>query len=203
VRISLSFLAISAFVTEDEASADSYEHPMLNAVLRISDARFVREGCELVVPFSIVLRAGERGILAQPNERGAHVAARIAAAIVKPTCGSVLVGDFDSRVQPAQAKRLVGFVPACGFAGGTRSLEREVRFRADVWDLDAHAMRENAEVLFAALQHTATEAYARAVALALAPGVALIVLESPPAGTADVLARLQPEATLLLTRAAA
>lgn len=174
----------------------------MNAVLRISEACFVRDGCELVVPFSIVLNPGERGTIAQTDERGAHVAARMAAAIVKPTCGSVFVGDFDSRVQPAQAKRLVGFVPACGFSGGTRSLEREVRFRADVWDLDAQRMRHHAETIFAALKRTATESYARAVALALAPGVALIVLETPPPGTADALARLQPDAALLVTRAA-
>jgi ABC-type Na+ transport system ATPase subunit NatA len=174
----------------------------MNPILRISAARFVRDGCELVEPFSSVLGPAERETVTQADERGAHIAARIAAAIVKPTCGSVFVGDFDSRVQPAQAKRLVGFIPACGFSGGTRSLEREVRFRADVWDLDPQTLRRNAETLLAALESTATPSYARAVALALAPGVALIVLETPPPGVADILARLQPEAALLATRVA-
>ena len=54
-------------------------------LLRVSDARFVRGGCELVAPFSIGLAAGERGTVLQPNELAAKIAARIAAAIVKPT----------------------------------------------------------------------------------------------------------------------
>ena len=171
----------------------------MNAVLRVSEARFVRDGCELVAPFSIALGAGERATVIQPNEKAAKIAARIAAAIVKPTCGSVVVGDFEARVQPAQAKRLVGFVAACGFAGGTRNLEREVRFRADVWGLDAATLRRNAEIVYAALEPLATTAYARAVALALAPDVAAIVLEQPPLGIADVLVNLRPRAALLST----
>jgi len=168
-------------------------------LLRVSDARFVRGGCELVAPFSIGLAAGERGTVLQPNEHAAKIAARIAAAIVKPTCGSVFIGDFDARLQPAQAKRLVGFVAACGFAGGTRSLEREVRFRADVWDLDAQTMRRNAETIYAALELVVPLDYAHAVALALAPDVAVVVLELPPAGVEDALARLRPNAALMST----
>jgi hypothetical protein len=168
-------------------------------LLRVSDARFVRGGCELVAPFSIGLAAGERGTVLQPNELAAKIAARIAAAIVKPTCGSVFVGDFDARLQPAQAKRLVGFVAACGFAGNARSLEREVRFRADVWDLDAQTMRRNAETIYAALERVVPPAYAHAVALALAPDVAVVVLELPPAGVEDALARLRPNAALMST----
>jgi ABC-type Na+ transport system ATPase subunit NatA len=171
----------------------------MNAVLRVSDARFVRDGLELIAPYSIVLAPGERATLTQPNETAAKIAARIAAGIVKPTCGTVFVGDFDARVQPAQAKRLVGFVAACGFPGGMRGLEREVRFRADVWDLDAATLRRNAEVVSSALELVATPAYARAVALALAPDVAAIVLEQPPLGIADALAKLRPAAALLTT----
>jgi ABC-type Na+ transport system ATPase subunit NatA len=171
----------------------------VSAILRVSDARFARGGCELVAPFSIDLAAGECGTILQPSEHAAKIAARIAAAIVKPTYGSVFVGDYDARLQPAQAKRLVGFVAACGFAGGSRSLEREVRFRADVWGLDAQALRRNAETIYAALESVVSLPYAHAVALALAPDVAVIVLELPPTGVADALARLRPHAALLST----
>jgi hypothetical protein len=124
------------------------------------------------------------------------VAARLAAAIVKPTFGAVTVGDFDSRLQPAQAKRLVGFVPQGGFGGSEREFGREIGFRADVWNVERAAMLREAGEILAALRRTplspATDAYARGIALALAPGVHLAVLELRARGRPRSACRTPP-----------
>ncbi len=171
----------------------------MRSVLRIENARFVRDGRALVEPFSLTLGAGERATLLQPDADAARVAARIAAAIVKPTEGRVFVGDFDARLQPAQAKRLVGFVPSDGFCATPKAFEREVGFRADVWDADRSEMQRNADAIYAALANSVPQSWARAVALALAPGVHTIVLESASAAWTDRVAQLRPEIALLTT----
>ena len=171
----------------------------MSAVLRVVAARFVREDTDLMAPFSLELGPGERATLAQPDAEAAAVAARVAAAVVKPTYGVVHVGDFDSRLQPAQAKRLVGFVPERGFRGGPHAFERELGFRADVWGVDARAMQRAAGAALDALGDALDAAYARAVALALAPRVKLIVLERPPPGAFERIGALQAACALLQT----
>jgi hypothetical protein len=178
-----------------------------STVLRIVAARFVRDGRDLMAPFSLELGAGQRARLEQPSASCAMVAARLAAAIVKPTFGAVTVGDFDSRLQPAQAKRLVGFVPQGGFGGSEREFGREIGFRADVWNVERAAMLREAGEILAALRRAplspATDAYARGIALALAPGVHLAVLELPPAGVLEALAALRPGLATVATAVAA
>lgn len=171
----------------------------VRSALRIENACFVREGRALVAPFSLTLAAGERAALVQPDEDAARIAARIAAAIVKPTEGRVFVGDFDARLQPAQAKRLVGFVPSDGFCATPRVFEREIGFRADVWDADRVAMQRSADAIYEALHDAVPQSWARAVALALAPGVSTLVLENASAEWTDRVAALRPEIALLTT----
>jgi hypothetical protein len=171
----------------------------VTSVLRIVDASFVQEGRPLVAPFSLTLGASESAALVQPGEESARIAARIAAAIVKPTQGRVFVGDFDARLQPAQAKRLVGFVPSDGFCASPKAFEREVGFRADVWDADRAEMQRNADAIYAALQDSVPQSWARAVALARAPGVCTIVLENVSAEWTARVAELRPDIALLTT----
>ena len=177
-----------------------------SAVLRVVAARFVRDGRDLMAPFSLELGAGQRARLEQPDEQGATVAARVTAAIVKPTFGAVTVGDFDSRLQPAQAKRLVGFVPHGGFCGSEREFAREIGFRADVWNVDVRrcsARRRRSRRAARDRLSPAGDAYARGVALALAPGVRLAVLELPPAGVVEAIAAIQPGLATVATTIAA
>jgi ABC-type taurine transport system ATPase subunit len=178
-----------------------------SVVLRVVAARFVREGRDLVAPFSLELGPGERARLVQPDAGSAKVAARLSAGIVKPTFGAVTIGDFDSRLQPAQAKRLVGFVPHGGFSGSEREFAREIGFRADVWNVDPAAMARAAAEILAALRCVALcaagDAYARGVALALSPGVRLAVLELPPAGALEAVTALRPHLAAVATSVAA
>lgn len=173
----------------------------MTPILRVTDAHFARNGVELMTPFSVTLEPGQHATLPQPTETAAKIAARIAGAIVKPTCGSVFIGDFDTRLQPPQAKRLVGFVPADGFEGNTRTFERELKFRAQVWNLDLATLERNAAAVLTALEDLRDD-YARSVALALAPDIQLIVLECPRHGLIERIAKLRPDAAVLESNAA-
>jgi hypothetical protein len=169
--------------------------------LKILGACFERKGEELVAPFDLSLAPAERRILVAPSSRAASLAARIAAAIVKPTAGVVYVGDFDARLQPAQAKRLVGFVPAGGFTGDAHAFSCQIRLRADVWGIErAEARRRVAAALDAFAG--AGDPFARALALALIPSVALLVLDQPRGATGERAAGLAPRAAVLMTEVA-
>jgi len=169
-------------------------------ILRVTDAHFVRD-VELITPFSVTLESGQHARLTQPNETAAKIAARIAAAIVKPTYGSVFIGDFDARLQPPQAKRLVGFIPTNGFDGSTRTFAREIKFRAQVWNLELATLERNAAAVLSALEDLHPD-YARTVALALAPDVDLIVLECPTDDAFVRIAALRPDAAIFTANAA-
>jgi energy-coupling factor transporter ATP-binding protein EcfA2 len=174
-------------------------------VLRVVAVRFVRDGADVMAPFSLELGDGDRARLEQPHARGAAVAARVAAGIVKPTFGAVTIADFDSRLQPAQAKRIVGFVPRGGFTGSEREFAREIGFRADVWNVDRAAMHAEADTILRALRAScgdAHDAYLRGVALALAPGVRLAVMELAPDGVFETVAALDPRLALVATAVA-
>jgi ABC-type Na+ transport system ATPase subunit NatA len=168
-------------------------------ILRAMEVTFSRDGVEIVAPFSLVLEAGQEARLDQPNARAAAIAARICAAIVRPTSGTVYVGEYETRLQPPQAKRLVGFVDAEGFAGDAHALRCEVAFRADVWNVDKAAAQARASEILAKLGDAP---YARALALALVADVALVVLDRPVGSFARKVRRLVPEAAILHTHVA-
>jgi ABC-type Na+ transport system ATPase subunit NatA len=174
-------------------------------ILRAVDARFERAGEQLVAPLRFALRMGMQTTLPQPDERAASIAARLCAAIVRPTAGDIYVGEYETRLQPPQAKRLVGFVDAAGFGGDAHAFDCDASFRAEVWGLDrAHARTRARRLLeeLAPRRGGSREAYARAVALALVPMVALVVLDRPPPGMAERVRALVPEAGLLVTQVA-
>jgi ABC-type Na+ transport system ATPase subunit NatA len=165
-------------------------------IFRAIDVAFERDGAALVIPFSLALEAGGDAEITQPNPRAASVAARICAAIVRPTHGVAYVGDFETRLQPPQAKRMVGFVDRAGFSGDDHALRCEVAFRAEVWNLDKSAAQARAALVLEALGKSA---YARAIALALVADVALVVLDQPGPNVARSVRDIAPHAAIIAT----
>lgn len=170
-------------------------------VLRALGASFSRDGSEIVAPFDLRAASGETASLAQPTAYAASIAARLCAAIVKPSAGLVYVGDFETRLQPPQAKRLVGFVDAAGFVGDDHAFRCETAFRADVWGVDARAAHARAEAVVAALGAGGRRdaAYVRAVALALATNVEALVLDQPTRRVADRVRAFAPNLAIVQT----
>lgn len=169
-------------------------------ILRATAVTFVRDGVPLVAAFSLSLDAGAAVEIVQPSARAASIAARMCAAIVKPSRGVIYVGEFETRLQPPQAKRLVGFVDAGGFEGDAHALRCEVAFRADVWNLDKAAAQGRATEILDAL---GDGPYARAIALALVAEVALVVLDQPQRRFVGRVRKLVPEAAIVHTLVAA
>ncbi len=172
----------------------------MSYALRVEHASFVRDGSELVAPFSIALPDGGEATLDARSGPAAAIVARICAAIVKPTFGTVYVGDFETRLQPPQAKRLVGFVDAAGFTGDAHAFACEVAFRAEVWGLDRSAASARASEVLARLGYPVGDAYASAVALALVAEVRLIVLDRPPEALVPRIRELAPAAGIVSVR---
>jgi ABC-type multidrug transport system ATPase subunit len=146
------------------------------------NATFARDDTVLVAPFSIELDAGERRTLTFADARAASIGARMAAGIVKPTSGKLLICDFDPRIQPVQAKRLAGYVPYNGDfgwdpvrAGGRPD---EIDLRAALFEVPRADARRRVKATLEALG--ASGDFAFAVALALIRDVALLVLDRPP-----------------------
>ena len=147
---------------------------MLHAV----DAAFERDGALLVPPFSLDLAPGERAALGFPDARAAKIAARMLAAIVKPTRGTLLIGDFDPRVQPVQAKRLVGFVPAIGEPAAPPCREGAIGVCAALFEVPLEVARSRVGAVLDAL--AADDEVSFAIALALMRPLQLLVVDRPP-----------------------
>ena len=170
--------------------------------MRIAGASFVRDGSELVAPFSLALADGDEATIDAATARAATIVARMCAGIVKPTVGTVYVGDFETRLQPPQAKRLVGFVDAAGFVGDAHAFRCEVAFRADVWGLDHAVASRRANEVAAALAGDPNDPFARAVALALVADVRLVVLDQPQISSLGAIRALVPNAGIAHVRVA-
>jgi ABC-type Na+ transport system ATPase subunit NatA len=171
-------------------------------VIRAIGASFSRAGDELVAPFDLTCSRGEIVSLAQPTTYAASIVARMCAAIVKPTSGRIYVGDYETRLQPPQAKRLVGFVDVSGFSGDDHAFRCETSFRADVWGVDVPAAHARAQDVLAALDARGSNeaAYARAVALALATDVAALVLDQPSRRIATRVRTFASQLAIVTTR---
>lgn len=183
-------------------------------VLRATAARFAREGVEIVAPFSFELEAGATHALEAETPYAASVAARLCAAIVKPTTGRIVASEFDSRLQAPEAKRRIGFVDARGFAGDAHAFACEVAFRADVWGIAHDVAHERARSALEALRASATasdavrtndarasdERYDRAIALALVADITTLVLDAPAPAIVERVRAIARAAAIVHTR---
>jgi hypothetical protein len=179
--------------------------------LRAAGATFARGQDVLVPPFSLDLDVGRHAQLDMPTTYAASIAARMAAGIVKATCGTLFIGDFDPRIQPVQAKRLAGFVPRGGRFGGNGRLTWFSLSRAGAAPNDR---REVVELHAALHEVPSQEALSRvrsvlgllardddvafALALALIRPISLLVVDQPPPDVARLIPEIVPAGTAAL-----
>ncbi len=151
---------------------------MPSTVLRMREASFVHaSGCE-VGPLTFDVRSGERIARAFGDANAAGTVARLAAALLRPSRGSVTLDNFDSAVQPAQCKRLVGFVPHEPLALEDREFERLIVYRARLWGVDPLGALAHARLALERLGDV-HEAFAYPIAAALCTVPRLLVLDRP------------------------
>jgi len=164
-------------------------------LLRMRDATFAN-GDAAAGPVALTLAAGERVALCYSSPREAGIVALLAAGIVKASSGSVLIDEYDPRVQSVHCKRIAAFVPHEPFPLDEAEFARYVEYRAALWNLDLATARADAERLRARLEGM-HEALAYPLIGALLAKPRLVVLDRPqPVYAPQILAAVEDCAVL-------
>jgi ABC-type taurine transport system ATPase subunit len=132
-----------------------------------------------VGPITLDVHPGERVVRVFAGPREATIAAMLAAGIAKAASGSVLIGQFDPRVQSAHCKRIAAFVPHAALPLPDESeFERYIAYRAALWGVDPMRAIAQAKLLMERLEGV-HEAFAYPLAGALVAAPELLVLDRP------------------------
>ncbi|MDE2481566.1 MAG: hypothetical protein KGN02_05215 [bacterium] len=160
----------------------------MTPLLRLRDAAYAARGRTIVEPATFDVQPGERVARVCANGEEARALAMMCAALVRATSGSLLIGEYDPRVQPVHCKRLVGFVAHDPLPLARENLERFVEYRAALWEIEPARAHAHVRLLLERLAGV-HEAFAYPVAVALLPFPSLLVLDRPhPAFAPHVIA---------------
>ncbi len=160
----------------------------MTPILRVRDAAYTSHGRAIVPPVRFDVHASERVARVCANANEARGLAMMCAALARTTSGTLLIGEYDPRVQPVHCKRLAGYVAHDPLPLSRDELLRFVDYRAALWDIDPARARAHVHLLLERLEGL-HEAFAYPIAVALLPFPQLLVLDRPhPAFAAHVLA---------------
>lgn len=147
-------------------------------LLRMREASFGAVDAA-VGPMTLDVRPRERAVRTCATPREAAVTALLAAGIVKASRGTVLIDQYDPRVQPAHCKRIAAFVPHAALPfDGVAEFERYVVYRAALWDVDPMRAVAHAKLTLERLAGV-HEAFAYPLAAALVGTPRLVVMDRP------------------------
>jgi hypothetical protein len=147
------------------------------ALLRMRNASFTRED-RSAGPLTLDVWPGQRAALTFASPEEAEVVALLAAGIVKATNGTVLIGDYDPRIQSVHCKRIAAFVPHEPTLLREREFARYIAYRAALWNIDVHDALAQAAQLRERLGDL-HEAFAYPLIGALIGGPQIVVLDRP------------------------
>jgi ABC-type Na+ transport system ATPase subunit NatA len=170
--------------------------------LRLLDASYSRAGDTIVAPVTLRVEAGEHAEHRCERPAQAHALAMMAGALLRPTSGSVLIGEYDPRVQPVHCKRVTGFVPRDPLPLSHIDAERFIAYRAALWDIDLARARAHARLLLERLG-TMHEAFAYPIVAALLPSPDLLVLDRPQPAALEAIERAAGGCTIFTVRSGA
>ncbi len=161
-------------------------------VLRMRDATYAPRGEAIVAPVTFDVAPGEHVARVCATAREAEALAMMAAALVKPMSGIVLLGEYDPRVQPVHCKRIAAFVPHDPLPFTEMAVEHFIDYRAALWDIDIERARAHAHLLLDRLAGL-HEAFAYPIVAALLGCPSLLVLDRPqPLFAKKILAAAGP-----------
>ena len=147
-----------------------------------------------VGPVTLEVAAGEHTARAFASPREASIVALLAAGIVKASSGSVLLDQYDPRVQSAHCKRIAAFVPHAPLPLEDAEFERYIAYRAALWNVEPMRAVAHAKLLLERLDGM-HEAFAFSLAAALVGGPKILVLDRPQAAyVAQIMAAAGPRA---------
>jgi hypothetical protein len=148
-------------------------------ILRMRNATFSGRGLA-VAPMTLEVLPGESAALVLASPEEASVVALLAGGIVKATSGSVLIGDFDPRVQSVHCKRIAAFVPHEPAPLNENDFTRYISYRAALWGLENTVALKRASLLRERLDGV-HEAFAFPIIGALIGMPQMIVFDRPQA----------------------
>ena len=151
-------------------------------------------------PVTLDLDGGERAALNFERPLEATIVALMAAGIAKASTGSVLIGDYDPRVQSVHCKRIAGFVPHEPVALDDAAFGRYIAYRAALWNVDARWAQAQAASLRERLEGM-HEAFAYPLIGALIGMPRLLVIDRPQAAYARQILEVAGDRALLSTHA--
>ena len=156
------------------------------------DACYAPHGETVVAPVTFDVAPGARVARICGDAEEARALAMMGAALMKPTSGIVLIGEYDPRVQPVHCKRIAAFVPHDPLPFGEMSAEHFIDYRAALWDIDQERARAHAQLLLERLLGL-HEAFAYPIVAALLGIPSLLVLDRPqPLFAKQILAAAGP-----------
>ncbi len=147
-------------------------------ILRMRSASYVRGSDAIVPPVDIDVAAGERIARVCSSNPEASTLAMMASGLARATSGSVLIGEFDPKIQPVHCKRIAAFVPHDPLTLDRRELDHYIAYRAALWNIDVHQARARASLLLERLTGM-HEAFAYPIVGALIGLPQLLVLDRP------------------------
>ncbi len=159
---------------------------MTAPILRMRDATFVRGGEVIVPPTTLDVAPGTHVARLCATAREANAVAMMAAGLARCSQGTVLVEEFDPRVQPVHCKRLAAFVPHDPLILAPGSFARYIAYRAALWNIDPVRAHAHATLLLERLGGL-HEAFAYPIVAALLPSPALLVLDRPLPAHAEAI----------------
>jgi hypothetical protein len=168
-------------------------------ILRMREAAYARRGETICAPVSLDLAAAEQQTMRCATARQAEALALMACALVRASAGTVTIGEFDARVQPAQCKRLTGFVPHDPLPLSHLDADRYIAYRAALWNIDTDHARERAAALLEHLRGI-HEAFAYPLVAALLPAPKLLVLDRPQSEWLPQMLAAAGDCAVLVTR---
>jgi hypothetical protein len=151
-------------------------------------------------PVTLELAGGQRAALNFETPLEATIVALMAAAIAKASSGSVLIGDYDPRVQSVHCKRIAGFVPHEPLALDDTAFGRYIAYRAALWNVEARRAQGHAASLRERLEGM-HEAFAYPLIGALIGMPQLLVIDRPQAAYARQILDVAGDCALLSTHA--
>lgn len=142
------------------------------------DAAYAPRGEAIVAPATFDVAPGERVARICATVPEAQALAMMGAALVKPTSGIALIGEYDPRVQPVHCKRIAAFVPHDPLPLREMNVEHFIDYRAALWNIDAERARAHVNLLLERLAGV-HEAFAYPIVAALLGCPSLLVLDRP------------------------
>jgi hypothetical protein len=168
-------------------------------VLRLLEASYARRAETIVPPTTLRIGPAERAEHTCASASAAEALAMMAGALLRPTAGAVLIGEYDPRVQPVHCKRIAAFVPHDPLPLNQIDADRFIDYRAALWDIDREQAKMHARRLLERLDGL-HEAFAYPVVAALLPSPQLLVLDRPQPQNLAAIAKAAESSALLVVK---